>query len=107
MIDPLVARFLVTHAVGLADRSESYPDVLSGGEQQRVAIARSIAHEPGLLLADEPTGNLDDASAELVLDLLGSLAQRTGSTMIIATHSATVAGRCDRVLELHNGKLSV
>ena len=97
----------VLDAVGLADRSESYPDVLSGGEQQRVAIARSIAHEPGLLLADEPTGNLDDASAELVLDLLGSLAQRTGSTMIIATHSATVAGRCDRVLELHNGKLSV
>jgi len=94
-------------AVGLADRSDSYPDVLSGGEQQRVAIARSIAHEPGLLLADEPTGNLDDTTADLVLDLLASLARETGSTMIIATHSAAVSSRCNRVLELHNGQLSV
>jgi putative ABC transport system ATP-binding protein len=94
-------------AVGLADRSDSYPDVLSGGEQQRVAIARSIAHEPGLLLADEPTGNLDDTTADLVLDLLARLARETGSTMIIATHSAAVSSRCNRVLELHNGQLGV
>lgn len=96
----------VLDAVGLSDRSASYPDVLSGGEQQRVAIARAIAHEPDLLLADEPTGNLDDATANVVLNLLESLAQRTGSTMIIATHSAGVASRCSRVLELHDGQLS-
>jgi putative ABC transport system ATP-binding protein len=98
-------RYLL-EAVGLPDRGDSYPDVLSGGEQQRVAIARSIAHEPALLLADEPTGNLDDATAGTILDLLDTLVHETDSTMIIATHSATVAGRCDRVLELHNGQLS-
>jgi putative ABC transport system ATP-binding protein len=92
-------------AIGLADRGNSYPDVLSGGEQQRVAIARSIAHKPILLLADEPTGNLDDMTAGGVLALLEELVRETGSTMIIATHSAAVAGRCDRVLELHNGKI--
>ncbi len=93
-------------AVGLVDRADSYPDVLSGGEQQRVAIARSIAHKPALLLADEPTGNLDDATADVVLDILESLVDETGCTMIIATHSMAVAGRCDRILELQNGKFS-
>ncbi len=93
-------------AVDLADRGDSYPDVLSGGEQQRVAIARAIAHEPALLLADEPTGNLDDKTAESVLDLLEYVARQGGKTMIVATHSATVASRCDRVLELHDGTLS-
>lgn len=92
-------------AVGLADRAESYPDVLSGGEQQRVAIARALSHQPAVLLADEPTGNLDDATAESVLDLLDKLVRKTGGTMLIATHSATVASTCDRVIELHNGKL--
>lgn len=94
-------------AVGLSDRGGSYPDVLSGGEQQRVAIARSVAHNPDLLLADEPTGNLDDKTADVVLDLLDRLVRQTGKTMIIATHSAAVARRCDRVLELHNGTLSI
>jgi putative ABC transport system ATP-binding protein len=94
-------------AVELSDRSGSYPDVLSGGEQQRVAIARSVAHNPDLLLADEPTGNLDDKTADVVLDLLDRLVRQTGKTMIIATHSAAVARRCDRVLELHNGTLSI
>jgi len=98
-------KFLL-EAVGLADRADSYPDVLSGGEQQRVAIARSVAHDPALLLADEPTGNLDDKTSGAVLDLLDKLARQTGRTMIIATHSAAVADRCDRVLELHNGQLS-
>jgi putative ABC transport system ATP-binding protein len=93
-------------AVGLADRADSYPDVLSGGEQQRVAIARSVAHNPILLLADEPTGNLDDKTAGAVLNLLDKLVRQTSGTMIIATHSAAVADRCDRVLELHNGQLS-
>lgn len=93
-------------SVGLADRMTSYPDVLSGGEQQRVAIARALAHEPSLLLADEPTGNLDDKTAEGVLQLLDQMIRQVGGTMIIATHSATVASRADRVLELHNGTLS-
>ena len=90
-------------AVELADRAESFPDVLSGGEQQRVAIARALVHRPALLLADEPTGNLDDKTAQGVLQLLEQLVRRTGGTMIIATHSATIASRCNRVLELHNG----
>jgi putative ABC transport system ATP-binding protein len=93
-------------AVALADRASSYPDVLSGGEQQRVAIARALAHNPPLLLADEPTGNLDDKTAEGVLQLLDQLVRQSGGTMIIATHSAAVASRCDRVLELHDGVLT-
>jgi len=93
-------------SVELADRQNSYPDVLSGGEQQRVAIARALAHRPALLLADEPTGNLDDNTTENVLELLGRLVGRAGSTMIIATHSARVASYCDRVLELHDGALA-
>mgnify|MGYP001824817993 CR=1 FL=1 len=92
-------------AVGLADRAESFPDVLSGGEQQRVAIARALCHRPPVLLADEPTGNLDDATAEGVLELLDTLVRRSGGTMLVATHSARVAASCDRVLELHNGHL--
>jgi putative ABC transport system ATP-binding protein len=93
-------------AVGLADRADSYPDVLSGGEQQRVAIARALGHEPSVLLADEPTGNLDDATAASVLSLLDKLVRDRGHTMLIATHSQHIASHCDRVLELHNGKLA-
>ena len=92
-------------AVGLADRADSYPDVLSGGEQQRVAIARALCHEPAVVLADEPTGNLDDNTAELVLGLLDSLVRERGGTMLIATHSARVASVCDREIEIHGGKL--
>jgi putative ABC transport system ATP-binding protein len=92
-------------AVGLADRADSFPDVLSGGEQQRVAIARALCHEPAVLLADEPTGNLDDATAEGVLELLEKLVHASGHTMLIATHSQHVASHCNRVLELHNGML--
>lgn len=93
-------------AVGLADRAASYPDVLSGGEQQRVAIARALSHRPAVLLADEPTGNLDDVTADTVLELLDTLVRQNGSTMLIATHSAAIAASCDRSLELHNGKLA-
>ncbi len=93
------------NAVELADRAGSFPDVLSGGEQQRVAIARALVHQPSLLLADEPTGNLDDKTAQGVLQLLDRLVRQTGGTMIVATHSATVASYCDRVLELHDGAL--
>jgi len=92
-------------AVDLADRAKSFPDVLSGGEQQRVAIARALSHRPSVLLVDEPTGNLDDITAESVLALLEQLVRGSGGTMLIATHSARLAASCDRVFELHNGKL--
>lgn len=92
-------------AVGLGDRVRSFPDVLSGGEQQRVAIARALAHRPAVLLADEPTGNLDDVTAEKVLELLNKLVRDSSHTMLIATHSKQVASLCDRVFELHNGRL--
>lgn len=92
-------------AVELGDRAESFPDILSGGEQQRVAIARALCHEPTVLLADEPTGNLDDTSADAILALLDKLVRASGHTMLIATHSTHVASHCDRVLELHNGRL--
>ena len=92
-------------AVGIGDRQDSYPDILSGGEQQRVAIARALAHRPSLVLADEPTGNLDDVTAENVLALLDRLVRAEGGTMIVATHSAAVAAFCDRVLELRDGRL--
>lgn len=92
-------------AVGLADRAASFPEVLSGGEQQRVAIARALCHQPAVLLADEPTGNLDDVSADAVIALLDKLVRSAGHTMLIATHSMHVASHCDRILELHNGRL--
>ena len=92
-------------AVGLGDRAASYPDVLSGGEQQRVAIARALCHEPAVVIADEPTGNLDDSTAETVLGLLDRLVRERGGTMLIATHSALVASVCDREIEIHGGKL--
>jgi putative ABC transport system ATP-binding protein len=98
-IDELLA------AVGLGDRADSFPDVLSGGEQQRVAIARALCHEPTVLLADEPTGNLDDDTADTVLALLDKLVRSSEHTMLIATHSVHVASHCDRVLELHKGRL--
>lgn len=93
-------------AVGLADRDASYPDVLSGGEQQRVAIARALAHRPRIVLADEPTGNLDESTADDVLTLLDGMVREEGGTMIVATHSAKVAAFCDRVLELQHGQLA-
>ena len=92
-------------AVGLGNRAASFPDVLSGGEQQRVAIARALCHRPSVLIADEPTGNLDDGSAEAVLELLDRLVQRQGGTMLIATHSARVADYCDRTVTMQGGKL--
>lgn len=97
------ARWL--EAVGLADRGEDYPDELSGGEQQRVALARALIHEPGLLLADEPTGNLDLATAKDVLRLLDDLCRRSGTTLVMATHSQEVIGMADRVLTIRDGGL--
>ncbi len=92
-------------AVGLGDRKNSYPDTLSGGEQQRVAIARALVHRPAVVLADEPTGNLDETTAEDVWQLLEALVRPTGGTVLLATHSADSARRCDRILELVDGKL--
>jgi len=91
--------------VGLADRLHSAVDVLSGGEQQRVAIARALVHEPALLLADEPTGNLDQESAREIMPLLRSLTQRRGAALLLATHDPALARTADRILELCDGRL--
>lgn len=90
------------HHIGLADRKNSYPDRLSGGEQQRVAVARAIAHSPALVLADEPTGNLDINNAAIVLDLLADLQHQNKSSLLVATHSDDVAARADRALQLYS-----
>ena len=91
--------------VGLLDRRRSFPDVLSGGEQQRVAIARALVHDPALVLADEPTGNLDADTAERVLELLVGTLRQAGKTLVMATHSREVASLADRVLRVQDGKL--
>lgn len=93
-------------AVGLPHTAGRFPDTLSGGEQQRIAVARAMAHSPDVLLADEPTGNLDGATGERVTSLLVSLAREQGTTMLIVTHSATVAQAADRVLHLRQGRLT-
>jgi putative ABC transport system ATP-binding protein len=91
--------------VGLGDRAHSLVDTLSGGEQQRVAIARALVHRPPVLLADEPTGNLDEETAQQVLPVLLSLARQRGSTLVIVTHDTALARMADRVLELREGRL--
>jgi putative ABC transport system ATP-binding protein len=91
--------------VGLLARAASAVDQLSGGEQQRVAIARAIVHAPALLLADEPTGNLDETSARELIPVLLQLARARGTTLLIVTHDAALAARADRVLELRGGAL--
>ena len=90
--------------VGLADRSRSAVDKLSGGEQQRVAIARALVHEPSLLLADEPTGNLDDETARQVMPVLLALAQSRKAAVLIVTHDMGLARNADRILELRDGR---
>lgn len=92
--------------VGLSTRLNHYPKQLSGGEQQRVAIARAFAPQPSILFADEPTGNLDLATGERIIDLLFTLNQAAGKTLILVTHDAKLAQRCQRTLTLNNGQLS-
>jgi putative ABC transport system ATP-binding protein len=91
--------------VGLADRGGSYPDLLSGGEQQRVAVARALVHRPPLVLADEPTGNLDSETGRQVLGLFERLVRQTGTTMVLVTHSGEVTQLADRIMITRDGRL--
>jgi len=91
--------------VGLADRSHHYPSQLSGGEQQRVAIARALANDPPIVLADEPTGNLDSATGRQVIDLLVSVNRQRGRTLVLVTHDAELAAFADEVIALRDGRV--
>jgi putative ABC transport system ATP-binding protein len=92
--------------LGVVDKSNRYPDELSGGQQQRVALARAVVHRPALLLADEPTGNLDAATGKVILDLLDELRREYSLTIIMATHSEEAAGRCERRITLCDGRVA-
>ncbi|WP_425097631.1 ABC transporter ATP-binding protein [Tropicibacter sp. S64] len=91
--------------VGLAHRADHYPAQMSGGEQQRVALARALAPRPGILLADEPTGNLDGANGTAIMDLLLGLSDKHGATLVMVTHAPDLAAQCDRVVRLRDGSL--
>ncbi|MBW4438161.1 MAG: ABC transporter ATP-binding protein [Pleurocapsa minor GSE-CHR-MK-17-07R] len=93
--------------VGLANRADSFPDKLSGGEQQRIAIARALVTDPAFVLADEPTGNLDEETGERVLKLLLELTRDAGKTLVMATHNPDIVPFADRVCRIHEGKLVV
>ena len=91
--------------VGLGDRLSHYPAQLSGGEQQRVALARALSPRPSLLIADEPTGNLDEATGRAIIDLLFDLPVRHGATLALVTHDAALAARCDRMVRMRSGRV--
>jgi putative ABC transport system ATP-binding protein len=91
--------------MGLSDRAEHYPGQLSGGEQQRVALARAAAPRPKVLLADEPTGNLDETNGAAIIDMLFGLRERHGATLILVTHAPELARRCNRILPLRDGRM--
>jgi len=93
--------------VGLANRADAFPDQLSGGEQQRVAIARALVQEPSLVLADEPTGNLDEDTGQTILTLLLELTRGAGKTLVMATHNPEIIPLADRVCRIHEGKLAL
>lgn len=92
-------------AVGLGHRLDHYPTQLSGGEQQRVGLARAIAARPALIFGDEPTGNLDEATGEAVVEMLFARLAETGATLVLITHDAGLAARCDRVIEMKDGHI--
>ena len=94
-------------AVGLASRADHYPAQMSGGEQQRVALARAVVTRPEILLADEPTGNLDGTNGEAIIRLLFDLRDRHGATLVMVTHATELAARCDRVVRLRDGALDL
>ena len=94
-------------SVGLGDIAARFPETISGGEQQRAAIARALAHRPALLLADEPTGNLDEQTGDRIIELLTRLAVQQGTTLLLVTHSQRVAAAADRVLRLSHGRLAL
>ncbi len=91
--------------VGLSDRQRHYPAQLSGGEQQRVALARALAPRPSVVIADEPTGNLDEATGGAIIELLFAARARNGSTLVLVTHDSALAARCDRTLRMRSGHL--
>jgi putative ABC transport system ATP-binding protein len=91
--------------LGLGERADHYPVQLSGGEQQRVAVARAVARRPALLLADEPTGNLDSATGERIIELIVGLNRALGSTLVLVTHDAALAGHADRLVTLRDGRI--
>lgn len=101
--DPFGRAARELEAVGLAGRANHYPAQLSGGEQQRVAVARALAPEPPILVADEPTGNLDEATGRQIMDLLFAAHRARGTTLVLVTHDAALARRCGRVLRLRSG----
>ena len=103
-IEPEFLKELV-EALEISDKLDRYPDQLSGGEQQRVAIARALASKPAILLADEPTGNLDPKTGDQVLRHLKALAARFHQTILLVTHDMEIAGMADRVIRLHNGEV--
>ncbi len=103
--DPFGAAGRELAAVGLAERVTHYPSELSGGEQQRVAIARAMAPEPKILIADEPTGNLDQATGRQIADLLFTKAGERGTTLLLVTHDPTLAGRCSRQVAMRSGRI--
>jgi len=92
-------------AVGLSDRLNHYPAELSGGEQQRVALARALAPRPAIIVADEPTGNLDEATGRDIIELLFRGHREHGTTLVLVTHDTALAARCDRVLHMHSGRI--
>jgi putative ABC transport system ATP-binding protein len=92
-------------AVGLGHRADHYPRQLSGGEQQRVALARAAAPRPRILLADEPTGNLDGTNGQAIIEMLFGLRDRYGSTLVLVTHAPELAARCDRDIRLRDGRI--
>jgi putative ABC transport system ATP-binding protein len=92
--------------VGLSERVQHYPKQLSGGEQQRVAIARAFATQPSILFADEPTGNLDNTTGQVIIELLFKMNREAGTTLVLVTHDVHLANRCQRQLRLENGVLA-
>jgi putative ABC transport system ATP-binding protein len=103
--DPFAAAKEELAAVGLANRLSHYPGALSGGEQQRVAIARALAPRPAILIADEPTGNLDQSTGRQIADLLFAKARERGATLVLVTHDAELARRCERRVAMRSGRI--